>query len=135
MICKRCGEDKPEDCFGIYLNRTKPQRRKSCKLCRRIESKKRYDENPDIKEKMKATAKAYHFMKNYGLSPAELTAMYEKQDYRCLICNLQKPLNVDHCHITGKIRGLLCWDCNTAIGKFKDNPIFLQNAIKYLNGE
>lgn len=40
--------------------------------------------------------------------------------------------HVDHEHSTGKIRGLLCQECNTGLGKFRDNPLFLANAIKYL---
>jgi len=41
-------------------------------------------------------------------------------------------LAVDHCHTTGKIRGVLCGNCNKALGKFEDNPDFLRNAIIYL---
>jgi hypothetical protein len=44
-------------------------------------------------------------------------------------------LSVDHCHNTGKIRGILCTKCNTGLGSFKDNIELLMNAIKYLKGE
>ena len=46
---------------------------------------------------------------------------------------IKYKLAVDHCHKTGKIRGLLCGGCNTSIGSFEDNPELLKNAIKYLS--
>lgn len=55
----------------------------------------------------------------------------------CAICGcapkLHKRHSIDHCHISGKIRGLLCDECNTGLGKFKDNQILLKKAIDYLN--
>lgn len=62
--------------------------------------------------------------------------MYAKQGGRCAICenNLEiDKLNVDHCHTTNKIRGLLCDQCNYGLGNFKDNVSTLTKAIKYLN--
>lgn len=54
----------------------------------------------------------------------------------CDICGkeprLTKRHSIDHCHTTGKIRGLLCDDCNTALGKFQDNTTLLKKAIEYL---
>ena len=47
---------------------------------------------------------------------------------------VKSTLNVDHCHETGKIRGLLCHNCNRALGLFKDNVEFLERAILYLKG-
>jgi uncharacterized protein YlaI len=61
-----------------------------------------------------------------------------KQKGCCAICGkhqtiLNKTLNVDHCHKTGKIRGLLCTNCNHGLGKFYDNAEVLKVAINYLN--
>jgi len=67
--------------------------------------------------------------------------MHQEQNGLCAICHNEERhfnrgkrlmLAVDHCHLTGAIRGLLCMDCNTGIAKFKDNPEFLRNAQKYL---
>lgn len=66
--------------------------------------------------------------------------MFIIQDYKCGICNITLNLNVkcnknthiDHCHTTGKVRGLLCSKCNTGIGMFKENIITLKRAIRYI---
>ena len=56
----------------------------------------------------------------------------------CAICGItvdptHKQLSVDHCHNSGKVRGLLCTLCNTALGSFKDDPELLQKAINYVS--
>ena len=77
-----------------------------------------------------------HLRNKYGITLDFYDKLLEKQNYVCAICNLTNnngyKLCVDHCHTTGKIRGLLCHTCNTALGKFKDNEELLINAIKYL---
>lgn len=65
--------------------------------------------------------------------------MYVAQNGCCVICGrhqseFRKRLCIDHCHKTNKIRGLLCINCNTGLGHFKDNPQILANAIEYLKG-
>lgn len=83
----------------------------------------------------------YGLKKNYGLSRDEYMAMSEKQDHKCAICGRPEgakirgktlALAVDHCHVKGHIRGLLCADCNRGLGMFKDDAELLQKAIKYL---
>ena len=61
--------------------------------------------------------------------------LFEQQGWRCCICNTQamrQRLSIDHCHKTGKIRGLLCDMCNKGLGMFQDNPAMLEAAITYL---
>lgn len=71
--------------------------------------------------------------------------MLADQNGVCLICSkelivlgsveeIQKVACVDHCHKTGKVRGLLCRNCNTGLGSFKDDTDFLKKAIEYLEG-
>jgi hypothetical protein len=65
--------------------------------------------------------------------------MFATQGGVCAICSapdesLKKRLCVDHCHTTGAVRGLLCDNCNTALGKFRDNADTLRRAITYLEG-
>lgn len=69
---------------------------------------------------------------DFGISLGDKQIMSEAQSHRCLICEEQKSLVVDHCHKTGLIRGLLCNTCNRAIGLLKDNPIVLQKCADYL---
>lgn len=69
--------------------------------------------------------------------------MLKNQGYKCVICggelflfgdlkNRNKVASIDHDHDTGKVRGLLCNDCNIGLGKFKDNPEYPLKAASYL---
>lgn len=67
----------------------------------------------------------------------EQTRLYIEQKGCCAICKrhqteFKKRLNIDHCHTTGVVRGLLCQTCNTSLGGFKDNVKNLESAISYL---
>lgn len=76
-----------------------------------------------------------HLKERYNISIEEYNSILEKQNNLCAICKLlsKTKLNVDHCHNTGRIRGLLCGNCNRALGLFKDNIQYLYNAIEYLS--
>lgn len=72
----------------------------------------------------------------YGITHKQYLSMYAKQKAKCALCD--KPpdgwpgLVVDHCHTTGKVRGLLCTKCNIGLGFFKDNKEALAKAVLYL---
>lgn len=75
----------------------------------------------------------------YGLNQYQLDEMYKVQNNSCAICNRTdtgiertKKLSVDHCHITGEVRGLLCNWCNQGLGHFRDSPELLTKAVEYL---
>ena len=73
----------------------------------------------------------------YGLKSGKLEKMKNAQQNKCAICGthkdeLKKKLAVDHCHESGKIRGLLCGNCNNGLGIYKDNINYLGKAITYL---
>ena len=71
----------------------------------------------------------------YGITLDEYNEMLKNQNGVCAICKLSekdKNLAVDHDHITGQVRGLLCRDCNESIGKFKHSFEILRNAASYL---
>lgn len=104
-----------------------------CKYCRDIQSKK--DKLEQIKNRLKDYAKAEH------ISVEELIKIYEKQNKSCAVCFQEFPVEkiskrnglfVDHCHTSGKVRGLLCLKCNSGLGMFNDNINLLTNALEYL---
>lgn len=83
-------------------------------------------------------AKSSDLKKVYGISIEQYHAMLKDQKYCCAICKKTaeeeiRSLNVDHCHTTGKVRGLLCSSCNKALGSFKDSKDILNSAIVYLD--
>jgi hypothetical protein len=72
----------------------------------------------------------------YGITLADYEAMMTAQEDRCAICGETPPgrtLHVDHDHETKKVRGLLCYGCNSGIGHFRDRPDLLRGAIDYLS--
>ena len=79
----------------------------------------------------------------HGITMDDYANMLDMQDNKCGICKKEETckdprhdrvrrLSIDHCHKTGKVRGLLCHSCNTAIGKFKDDIELLHKAIRYI---
>jgi len=76
-------------------------------------------------------------LKKFGLEEDVYHKLLFKQKFKCWICKTHQDeldihLCIDHNHVTGTIRGLLCHNCNTGLGQFKDNPKLLRRAIKYL---
>jgi Recombination endonuclease VII len=73
-------------------------------------------------------------LRRYGISPAEYDALLAKQGGACAICRKRSKgrLCVDHCHVTGMVRGLLCNECNGALGYLKDDQASLVAALAYL---
>lgn len=83
----------------------------------------------------KQKASESHRERKYGLSPKQYKKMLKRQKGRCAICRgegTSRGLFVDHCHKTGKVRGLLCYHCNTALGMIHDSPKIAKRIISYL---
>ncbi len=78
----------------------------------------------------------YQRLRNTGCTPEQYLDLMDEQRERCAICGEKngdgRELHADHDHATGKIRGLLCFKCNTALGLFRDSPRLLARAIVYL---
>ena len=91
-----------------------------------LRSKKRYDD----------FSLDYHLRKNYGMTLAERDAMLTAQGGVCPTCGNADPgprgWHVDHCHDTKVVRGILCAQCNIALGNVKDNPDTLRRLADYL---
>jgi hypothetical protein len=90
----------------------------------------------------KCRGKNSYYKRNYGIDEADLEQMKKDQDYKCYICgsegfligknNHNEKLAVDHDHKTGKVRKLLCHNCNRALGLLQDNPELLRKAASYV---
>lgn len=156
--CIKCGHTGPiESDFPStqnYLGRA--AYRKYCKPCY-SEKVREWQKANDTSERrlylnkktqawrsrMKAEGKTeeiwrkYSLMSDYGLTLEQYNQMLLAQDGVCAICHQPDPeegkaLAVDHDHLTGTNRGLLCGRCNKALGLFQDSPAVLQLAIHYL---
>lgn len=136
-LCIKCNKKKPLSAFH-NKKAAKDGKQSRCKECNSKSARTWQAENPD--KFRKNWEKQYGSRKKraakYGLTIEEFDLMTETSKGLCKICSNppKKWLVIDHCHTTGKVRGLLCESCNLGLGIFKDNPILLQNAIKYLAG-
>lgn len=152
--CSGCNTTKEITEFHID-NSEKDGYRHQCKVCRNAKQREYANNNRDlIKARNAAKAeqrKAYyqspkgiessrraHLKRKYGITLEEYNEMSEKQNHVCDICgteemnNKNKVLCVDHNHISGEIRGLLCGNCNLGLGNLQDSKELLIKAIKYL---
>lgn len=125
--CSKCKLNKLEDKF--CKNRcTKFGYSLWCKFCQK---------KWRLKNKLKVQNMALKYY--YGIDLNKFNELLLLQDNCCAICSknqskLKYSLNVDHDHTTGKVRGLLCYHCNAALGNFMDSVTNLNKAIKYLLG-
>lgn len=120
---------------------------KSCWAKRSAEYRKKEPEKAkaSVRACWETNRKAYYnshndnmLMKKYNLTRDQYNKLLDDTNGVCPICLSEfgdkaytKPV-VDHCHTTGKTRGIICRQCNIGLGAFKDNPISLEQAIKYL---
>lgn len=142
-ICSSCGKEKLLSDF-YKESRVKDGRARRCKQCHCKVTNVYRQKNPELYRK--ASLKHWHnlddkkkhsnWIRRYGITADEYTNMFESQNGKCKICSQECPtgrvLAVDHCHKTGKVRGLLCTKCNTALGMLNDNIKYFEIAIEYL---
>lgn len=114
-------------------------RDKNCKTCRSVFT----PTNPcQLYCSSACKGKNAYYKRNYGIDDATLDQMKKDQDDKCYLChsegfligknNHNEKLAVDHDHETGKVRKLLCHNCNRALGLFKDNPEIMRKAASYV---
>src|SRR5258707_5888802 len=148
-VCRACGAAKPVSEF--YLNKGRkgygPYWMPYCRACTSVirrqhrkanaEELKAYRWKPEIKARHCATQRRTT-LRNYGLTEADYQVLYDGQQGQCPVCKTElkyraKATNIDHDHRTKRVRGILCTNCNNGLGRFKDDPIRLLAAIKYLS--
>jgi hypothetical protein len=136
-LCKKCGKYYPlEEMEKCKKSRERggDGRRHTCMPCKRKRHYKSKDKNP-LAQKLRQ--RKSHLWQRYKITLADYDRMLSEQDNKCGICGKDYTINgrnldVDHCHLTGKVRGLLCNPCNSAMGKVKDNPEILRTMYKWL---
>lgn len=90
--------------------------------------------NPYCKKCHAVRSRQSHLRRKYGLTPADVDRMLEEQGGLCKICREAPGVHVDHDHATERVRGLLCFNCNGALGQFRDRPDLMLRASMYLQG-
>ena len=126
--CRVCGETKLLDEL-VVAKGCLAGRRPLCKVCSNRQDRERGYRTKEARFKM-------HLKARHNLSPIEYDEMLKEQTGVCAICGNHNhngnQLSVDHDHLTGRTRGLLCIHCNTVLGYMNDNTNLLQKAMDYL---
>lgn len=126
--CTTCAVLKPLSSFGV-VRKNRDGLKYACKECTKIYRRTRPNINDYTRES--------NLKSNYGLTLQDYNQMFDSQKGRCAICGehqseLPRRLAVDHNHISKKIRGLLCANCNQGLGFFRDSRGRLLKALQYL---
>ncbi|GAB2467342.1 hypothetical protein GCM10027265_15800 [Jatrophihabitans fulvus] len=82
--------------------------------------------------KVHGSTRNYHLKQRYGITEADFDDMLAEQGGVCAICREAPAAHVDHDHATGRVRGLLCFNCNGALGQFRDRADLMMLAVHYL---
>lgn len=150
--CSKCGITKARTDF-YARNMSQDGLTPTCIACIRAYQEQRqttpefrawrraYNKRPERREKQRRLRRQHA----YGIDPATFDRLLASQGSHCLICRREMflgvdkkgradALHVDHDHSSGKVRGLLCGDCNRGLGCFRDSPEALQRAASYLKG-
>jgi Recombination endonuclease VII len=122
--CRDCGERKPLDEFPRNKN-SSDGRRTYCKPCHNARGR-------ETLERLYGNSRHYHLKRRYGISAKEFDELVATQGGGCAICGKEEPEHVDHDHLTGEVRGVLCFNCNGGLGQFRDSTDFLRSAATYL---
>ncbi len=155
-ICRICKLEKDDACFRVDRGYVRGE----CKMCAAKQRQEHYAADPAKyskiardwskanPEKRNATKRAWtaknrgrvavHVRKvNYGMPEWDFKLLLDAQSHRCAICEsvlsaTPRAVHVDHCHASGKVRGILCSHCNNILGRAQDSVSVLEKAIIYL---
>ena len=146
-VCRKCKVEKSYSEFHISQQGVKgPIYKSQCKVCVRKRQVEKYNNLTDEQKKQRREGnpcntfeyrQQYNLRTRFGLTTEAFSAMIVEQNSTCKICGVGfeekvKP-QIDHNHETGKVRGLLCRNCNTSLGLLKENTETLRSMINYLN--
>jgi Recombination endonuclease VII len=124
--CPDCGEIKPVAEFVRTIRKSSGLHSycKPCHIKRGVESKTRHH----------GSTREYHLRRRYGITQKDFEELLAEQGGVCAICGAPDPEHVDHEHVSGYVRGVLCFNCNGGLGQFRDSIQYLDRAIDYLKG-
>jgi hypothetical protein len=159
-VCNKCLEEKPIEDFKKTTT-TRSGRTQPCKKCAAVDQKSSYSSLPleerrkkfqeqDRKmreritpEDLSASKRRIHLKKTYGITPEQWDALFEGQGGACALCRSKSPgtaktWHTDHCHRTGRVRGILCFSCNITLGFMESRSWmiaeFSEPVKRYLKG-
>ena|SRR3990167_348052 len=132
--CNSCNRDLPASSEYFHASKKASNRLNSaCKKCRIADAKKWFYGHT---EHAKRSRRNWKLRTKYGINDTEYLHLLEMQSGKCAICRNEcdpkRRLDVDHNHITGHVRGLLCHSCNIAIGKLRDNNDIARRLYVYI---
>lgn len=145
--CRKCSADyyrERQEAQGrtVRVKVPVPRGSKRCPQCREVKPHAQWERNKSSSDGWASYCRRCraernrenYFRRKYSLTPAQRDALVAEQAGVCAICLSAAAEHVDHCHETGRVRGVLCFSCNAALGQFKDRPEVMQRAISYLEG-
>jgi hypothetical protein len=113
-----------------------------CTVCEVVKPASEFYKKDKASGRLDRTCKSCRIVRQrertLGITEEQYRELYHKQEGQCGICKRRlyskryKAFAVDHDHTTGRIRGLLCGNCNTGLGLFRDDPIALSRAIEWV---
>lgn len=138
--CSACKQALPIELFGVASSYA-DGRRGQCNPCRSRHQSTYVKTHPQKRHKQSIESVRKSKLKTkYGMTPDGYQALLASQGGLCAICKTSEPggrwgcMHVDHCHTTGVIRGLLCHNCNVALGRVGDNMQGVMRFVNYLAG-
>ena len=137
-VCTMCGEEKELEFFEPKTPGGKKVFGK-CRKCRNLlREGRRKAKRKDGNQVEIDRARDKWYKRKYGITLEEYDTMLLQQDSKCAICGksastVARRLNVDHDHVTTKVRGLLCHSCNVGLGSFRDDLGILLSAAGYIS--
>lgn len=158
--CRVCGQWKPLDDFYKQAG-MRDGHRNQCKVCMRAQHRDWYDRNRERsiayvkswqganaervkagRDRLNATperkrkARDAYYRRTFGITADDFDSLLGEQGGGCAICGCvperAASFHLDHDHVTGEIRGILCLSCNQALGHFRDDAALLERAAEYV---
>lgn len=141
MACGYCGKKTRAEgidycssrCLQSFLSWGAPNQKP-----RRTAVTPRVIEDPFVETPVEISSRErsrIYALRRYGLTPEDFDKLFEQQNGVCCLCRNRRVQVIDHCHATGRVRGLLCYGCNSALGILGDNVAGIKRALEYLESD